>query len=142
MINKIYSDKVINTAIENGIPMQLAKLMACQSAVETANFTSNAFQKDNNGFGYKYVEGASLQLAQEGIHSTETDNYAAYPSFDNSIIEICHWIGRRQKQTKFPQDLVTIQTPLQYATLLKNCEYYGGQGEDYANGMQVYLNQL
>ncbi len=142
MINKTHSDNVIRVAIENGMPLQLSKLMACQSAFETDNFTSNSFKKNNNGFGYKHVPGASLQLSSAGIHSTETDHYAAYPSFDNSIIEVCRWIKRRQKQAKFPQDLVSIQTPAQYAHLFKSCGYYGGKEEDYVHGLSNYLIHL
>lgn len=142
MINRGYANKVISIVTNQGLPLQLSKLIACQSAVETGNFTSHAFILNNNGFGYKHVEGAKLQLPTAGIQSTESDKYAAYSSYDNSILEICRWIGRRQKETKFPHNLLTIQTPLQYATLLKNCGYYGGKLEDYANGIQMYLYTL
>ena len=142
MINKTFSDKVISVATTNGMPMQLSRLMACQSAFETGNFTDHAFIQSNNGFGYKHVQGASLQLSTPAVHSTESDYYAAYPSFENSIIEVCKWIGRRQKENKFPQDLLKIQTPDQYATLLKSCGYYGGLEKDYANGIAGYLRLL
>jgi len=141
-MNKTYANTVINTAMAHGMPLQLAKLMACQSAFETLDWTSNAFHKSLNGFGYKHVEGAKLQLSKSVVHSTESDYYAAYASFEDSIYEICLWIGRRQKETKFPQDLVSIQTPEQYAHLLKSCGYYGGKEDDYANGIATYLKLL
>jgi hypothetical protein len=142
MMNKEYTDKVISVAMANGMPLQLSKLMACQSAFETGNFSNHAFLKSFNGFGYKHVDGAKLQLAKPAVHSTESDYYAAYPSFENSIKEVCLWIGRRQKEAKFPKDLVSIQTPEQYAHLLKACGYYGGKEVDYANGVANYMKQL
>jgi len=141
-MNKELANTVITTAMTHGMPLQLSKLLACQSAFETENWTSNAFKKSNNGFGYKHVDGAKLQLPKPSVHSTESDFYAAYANFEDSIYEICLWIGRRQKQTKFPQDLVSIQTPEQYASLLKSCGYFGGKEEDYAEGIANYLKLL
>lgn len=132
---------VIAIAMALDIPKQLATLIGCQSAFETENFTSHAFIQGNNGFGYKHVEGAKLQITPK-VHSTESDMYAAYESFDTSIKEICLWIFRRQKETKFPHDLVMVQTAQQYAALLKGCGYYGGKESDYADGINEYLKQL
>lgn len=142
MINKIFADRVISQTKANGMPLQLSKLIAAQSGYETANWTSNAFVKGNNGFGYKFVKNTALQLRIPVVKSTEKDYYAAYATFEMSITEICSWIVRRQKETKFPQDLVSIQTPEQYAHLLKNCDYYGGKENDYATGLHKYLAQL
>jgi len=143
MINIKYSNIIINAALSFGeIPVQLARLMAAQSAHETNNFTSNNFIKNNNGFGYKFVKGAKLQLTTSGIHSTESDNYAAYATFEDSIKEVCLWILRRRKEARFPQDLTAIQNPEQYAKLLKQCGYYGGKEQDYANGLNFFLKQI
>lgn len=141
MINKNYADKVIDISMRNNIPLQLSKLMACQSAVETYNFTSNAFKKNNNGFGYKYYKGSEYQLGK-GIKSTENDPYAAYASFDDSIKEVVAWIKRRQRDLKFPADLTKIQDGEGYAHLLKDCAYFGGKESDYAAGINNYLKQL
>lgn len=142
MINEDHAEIVISCCKQNGMPLQLSKLIAAQSGFETNNWTSNAFLKSNNGFGYKYVKNTALQLPTPAVHSTESDFYAAYATYENSIKEICLWIVRRQKEAKFPQDLVSIQTPEQYAHLLKNCGYYGGKENDYATGLHKYFNQL
>ena len=141
-INKVYSNICLSACLKNDMPMQLSKLISAQSAFETNNFTSNAFVKSNNGFGYKFVKGAKLQRPIECIHSTESDYYASYLTYENSIIEVCNWIKRRQKETKFPQNLITIQTPEQYAHLLKSCGYYGAKETDYKAGLEMYFNQL
>ncbi len=72
MIKLNYYEEIVSMAMGMGMPDILAKMIACQSALETANFTSNAFIKGNNGFGYKFVEGARLQSGKS-IHSTESD---------------------------------------------------------------------
>ena len=138
MINKTFANKIVEVALQNGMPEQLSKLIACQSAFETNNFTSNAFKKNNNGFGYKYYEGSKYQLGK-GIQSTEADCYASYKTFDDSISEVCSWIKRRQKEGKFPSDLTTIKTASIYAKLLKGCGYYGSKEAHYAQGTNKYL---
>lgn len=141
MINREKADLVIRIALKEGMPIQLSKLIACQSALETANFKSNAFLKNNNGFGYKYYKGSAYQKGK-GITSTEADPYASYATFEDSIEEVCSWIKRRQKEFKFPADLTKIQTGEQYAHLLKNCGYYGGHEEDYGRNINNYLKQI
>ena len=142
ILNKDLATYIIDIAKAEGLPLQLSKLIACQSAFETDNWTSDNFKKNANGFGYKFVSGGKWQLQTPGIQSTESDHYAAYSVFENSINEICDWIKRRQKEGKFPVDLTTIQTPQQYAYLLKDCGYYGSKKEDYAAGIEMYFKQL
>ncbi len=141
MTQKYYL-QILGHCVNRDIPMDLAKLIACQSAFETNNFTSNNFLKSNNGFGYKHVNNAKLQLPNVKVHSTESDFYANYATFSDSIEEVIQWIFRRQKEKKFPSDLSTIETTEQYARLLKNCGYYGGKFEDYSNGMNMYFKSI
>jgi uncharacterized FlgJ-related protein len=132
----IYSD-----ALADGLPDNLSNLVAAQAAHETGDFTSNAYEKDNNCFGYKAVPGGKWQEGN-GITSSEGDPYAKYASVENSVHEIVDWIARRQKEGKFPQDLTTITTPLQYATLLKNCGYYGDNIQNYTAGIINYFQNF
>lgn len=141
-MNKLIANSITAVAQSGGMPLQLSKLIACQSAFETANWTSNNYLLNNNGFGYKYVKGAKLQLLKSGIKSTESDNYAAYKNLEDSVLEVCGWIKRRQKEGKFPRDLTTIQLPESYAYLLKNCGYFGSDKDHYAKGIAMYLEKL
>ncbi len=140
MIKREYYDEVVSVALANGIPLVLAQLMGCQSAFETANFTSNAFIHGNNGFGYKFFSGSKWQKGKS-IHSTESDFYANYETFDNSILEVVNWIKRRLKDKQFPP-LETIVTPENYAILLKGCGYYGGTLINYQIGLRKYFEQV
>lgn len=141
MINQELANKVVKIALDNDLPVQLSKLLAAQAAHETGNFKSNAFLKNNNGFGYKYFPKSDYQLGA-GITSTEKDPYAHYASFDNSIKEVVAWIKRRVRKAQFPADLTKIQQPEDYAKLLKQCGYYGGPLEDYISGLTFYLTQI
>ena len=134
-----FFDLVYATALSSGLPDFLARLLACQAAFETNDFTSKNFRLNNNAFGYKFVKGAKwFQLPTPGIQSTESDKYAAYPSLQDSTKEIVAWIKRRQKEKKFPADLSEIETFQDYANLLKFCGYFGGKAEHYAIGMKKY----
>ncbi len=141
-MDKEKADTVIMTCMEEGLPLQLSKLVACQSCCETGNWTNHNFLKNNNGFGYKFFAKSDYQLKEGGIKSTEDDNYAAYASFADSVKEVCAWIKRRQRKGQFPADLVTIQLPEQYAYLLKVCGYYGGKETDYAKGIAYNMEKL
>ncbi len=141
-MDKVQANIIVAHCLQKGKPLQLSKLIACQSAFETENWTNNNYLLNKNGFGYKRFVGSSHQLLGGGIKSTEGDNYAAYATFNHSIDEICAWIDRRQKQGTFPRDLTTIQFPEQYALLLKQCGYYGGLERDYARGIEKYLEKL
>lgn len=141
MINKEKANKVIQKALAGGLPLCIAKLLACQSALESENYTSHVFLVNHNGFGYKRYVGSPYQKGG-GIISTEGDPYADYDSFDNSIEELIAWIKRRVRKAQFPSDLTKIQTGDQYAHLLKQCGYYGGPEVTYAKILNMYLKQL
>lgn len=135
-----YFNIIKSTAVNEGMPLQLATLVAAQAAHETEDFTSDLFNSCNNCFGYKYVEGASLQT--HPCHkSPEGNYYAGYADIEHSAMEICGWIKRRLNEGRFPA-LTAIQTPLQYASLLKNCGYYGDTEANYtagiAGGLKLY----
>ena len=122
-----------------GMPSNMCYLIEAQSKHETGSYTSNAFLKNNNCFGYKYVKGAKYQIGA-GITSTESDPYAKYASVEDSVKELVAWIGRRQASGKFPADLTTIKTPAEYATLLKNCGYFGAPLQEYIAGLTKFSN--
>jgi uncharacterized FlgJ-related protein len=126
------------TAMNDGMPDQLARLILAQAKHETDDFTSNAFIKNNNCFGYKYVPGGKWQTGA-GITSTEKDPYAKYKTIEDSVHELTDWIKRRQFGKKFPADLNEIKKPVDYATLLKNCGYFGDTLHNYIQGLQYFL---
>jgi len=126
------------TAMNDGMPDQLARLILAQAKHETDDFTSNAFIKNNNCFGYKYVPGGKWQTGA-GITSTEKDPYAKYKTIEDSVHELTDWIKRRQFGKKFPADLNEIKKPVDYAVLLKKCGYFGDPIKNYIDGLTHFL---
>lgn len=134
-------EDIINFAINQGFPKMLSELIGAQAAHETGNFTSNAYQKDNNCFGYKAVNGDHDQIGN-GITSTEGDPYAKYATIQDSTDDVLRWIKRRQREGKFPADLTTIMTIQQYAELLKQCGYYGAPVSEYIEGLTRFFSPV
>lgn len=126
------------TAFADGMPAYLCSLIEAQAFHETDSFTSHAFLLNNNCFGYKYVKGGKWQQGA-GITSSEDDPYAKYDSVANSVHELTSWIKRRQKDKRFPADLKEIDSTFEYASLLKECGYYGDEVGNYVTGLNYFL---
>jgi len=134
------AERIYNQAITDGMPPVLATLIVSQSGHETNGWTSNVFLACNNGFGYKWVGQATAIGPCTG--SPEGDSYAKYSTIEQSTHEITLWIKRRQNENKFPANLNTINTPEQYALLLKNAGYYGDPLSVYTNGLIYWLRKI
>lgn len=139
MTNKEYLIKIKDLALLDEMPLKLAELIAAQAAHETGWFSSRTFEQNKNLFGYKYVKGARWQVGP-GRTSTEGDSYAHYATLDDSVHELTAWIKRRQHDGLFPADLAAIETPEEYANLLKACDYYGAPVKEYVAGLTRGLN--
>lgn len=125
MFTNPISQLIYQTALDDGMPETLAKLLVGQSKHETGHFTSKFVLKYNSLFGYSYNQGSKWQVPGGSLADNKVP-IASYKTKEDSVHEITSWIKRRQKDGRFPKDLTTIQTPLQYATLLQNCGYFQG----------------
>lgn len=131
---------IFNQAIANGMPALLSQFIVGQSAHETDGWTSAIFTDCYNCFGYKWI-GQSTAAGPCLYHPA----YAAYYTIAQSVSEMTGYIKRRQLDGSFPQNLNSITTALQYATLLKNAapgEYFEDPLSVYSNGISSWLRQL
>lgn len=112
--------------------------LAFETAVNGVPFSSNVFLSCNNLNGYKWV-GQSTALGP-CLRSPEGDYYAKYETLEDSVHELTQWIRRRQGEGIFPGDLSSIQSPLQYAQLLKAGGYYGDTVQNYSNGLSRWFD--
>lgn len=125
MFTNNISSLIYNTALADGMPESLARLIVGQAKHESGNYKSKFAVKFNSLFGYSYSALSKYQIPG----GTNADNgvpIANYKTKEDSVHEITSWIKRRVRDGKFPKDLTTITTPLQYATLLQNCGYFQG----------------
>jgi hypothetical protein len=133
---RIYNQARKGTPYNPGVPVDLANLLVAQAKHETGDFTSNAFKRQNNAFGYAYYAGSNYQKDQgTDIISDNGKPVAEYASIEDSVNEIVDWIYRRSRAGQFPADLSTIKTPAQYAGYLKSAGYFGDTLQNYLNGL-------
>lgn len=134
-------NKILNTAIADGMPVLLANYIVAQSKHETGNYTSNFFKFYNNAFGYSYAAGSKWQTGG-GTLADNGSPIAKYKSVEDSVHELTDWIKRRQNEGKFPKNLNSINTPDKYVILLKQSGYYGDTITNYLKGVLSFLKHL
>lgn len=122
------------------LPAGLANLVIAQDRYETADYSSDVFNQDNNLGGYTYT--GSKWQAGPGLAKPGGGNYAHYTTLENSAGEKVDYIYRRVADGSFPADLTTITTPGQYAQLLKGAGYYGDTLTNYTNGLVRWFQDL
>jgi len=130
---------IYTTAVQEGVPSEVAVLMVQQAKVESANFKSNLFNESFNAYGMKipskrkspYIRGVSPvnPPAIEGV-----GGYAAYRNLADSIKDLIHYFKFRDV------DWNKIKTAQTYAGYLKSRGYYGPDQEVYTNMMLRYYN--
>jgi len=133
-------ERIYNQAMADGMPPVLATLIVAQARHETAGYTSSVFKTCANCFGYKWVNQPTA--AGACLTSTEGDPYARYTSIEQSTHELTLWIKRRQHSGVFPQDLTAITTADQYASLLKQANFFGAPVYQYTNGLLYWLSKI
>lgn len=138
----IYDTAVAGTKNTKGLPPPLALLLVAQAKHETGNFTSRAFLEGRNAFGYSFVRGGVYQLPEPGRIADNGQPLAKYASLQDSTREVVDWIGRRQREGKFPIDLSIITTAEQYARYLKAANYYGDSLDNYTRGLKRWFVEL
>ena len=127
---------IYNTLKGDGIPDPLSLFVVAQSKHETANYTSNVFKTCNNAFGYKAVFGAPA--------CTQSPEGGSYKFYSGGVVDSAHeisaYLKRRVADGKFPA-LHLINSPEQYATLLKNANYYGDPLPVYTAGLLRWIQR-
>lgn len=146
-----YDQRVYSEAVRLGMPSHIAKLIVAQAKHESSYkgkpYNSNVFLKNNNLNGYGWIgqKGASqgtIKPKSEWKSNTEPTYYAKYDSIEGSVAEIVAYIKRRQTKGQFPKDLLEIDTPYKYASLLKQAKYYTDSLANYANGLTRQIKTI
>lgn len=141
-INPYFRPGSPNTPIQ-GVPDFIAKCLVGQSKFETADY-HNSFIPERCYFSYSYTPKSVWQIPGGGKVADNHVPVAKYSSLEDSVHEMTDWLYRRQKDGKFPANLNTITSALQYATLLQQCGFFQGWSKYthsqnlhfYANGIQ------
>lgn len=108
---------------------KLLPYIIAQAKVESADFSSNVYQVDNNMFGMKVN---SRPLETPGLMSPEGNRYAHYARDFDSIRDFVAWLA----QTGFPTQVSGVE---EYATKMKQRGYYGPSAFEYQQNLNLWL---
>jgi len=123
---------VYDYLLASGLNETLSKFAACQSAFETANFTSNIYKNNNNAFGMKY--------AGQSASTGEKNGYADYLSVQMSVSDFVVWYTRHRLQIMILPYIINSLSD--YVDFLKNCGYFEANRDTYYNGCLHYYQKL
>ena len=104
----------------------LKPFIIAQSKVESANYSSNLFERSNNAFGMKNAN----QRSQLG-YAVAGDSYRHYDSLEQSIQDFILWLD----YTKFP----LVNDVNSYARALKDRNYFESSQSDYINALNSWI---
>lgn len=140
----MYDQRVYSEARRLGMPDNIARLIVAQAKHESSYqgkpYNSPVFLKNNNLNGYGWIgqKGASqgsIKPKSEWKRNGEPNYYAKYPNIEGSVAEIVAYIKRRQSKGQFPKDLLAVDSPYKYASLLKQAGYFTDTLVNYAKGL-------
>lgn len=143
-ILKPIEQRIVNQArkgsdVNPGLPGNLPAILLAQAKHETGNFTSNAFLRHNNLFGYSYVKGARYQQGP-GLIADNGQPVAHYATLEDSVKELVDWLYRRVKEGKFT--FSQIQTPEDYAAKIRQAGYYTDSLSNYTAGLKRFYKNI
>ena len=151
------NDQIIyDIAIKEGFNPQAARLIVAQARFESADYTSNVFQKNFNTSGMKFIgqplaTRGTLAPANERTcnGNCNSDYYAKFNSVQDSANDKIVRLYGITKGGVTPQQLKDVKDANEFAELLKKRSYYGfgkygspqatQEINQYANGLRVKL---
>jgi len=143
-----YDQIIYDIAIKNGFTPQTAKLIIGQARVESANYTSNVFKRDNNMFGMKFVgqklaqRGTSVPSNEKKPGDVNINYYAKYANPQDSARDVIERLYTKTMGGVTPAQLKTANTAETFSELLKKREYFGGTPSHYANAIKGVLSRI
>jgi len=156
MTNAEIDQLIYNTAIDQGFNLYAAKLIAAQARLESSNYTSNVFLKNNNTSGIKYigqpnaVRGTLAPSSERRCNGgCDGDYYAKFYTVEDAINDKIVRLYNITMSGVTPQQLKDSTDADEFARLLKKRRYYGSgvygtpdaekEISNYAGGLKARL---
>lgn len=143
---KSYDQIIYDVAISEGFNPTAAKLIVAQARFESADYSSNVFQKNLNTSGMKFI---GQPLATRGTPAPaneqrcgggcDSDYYAKFRSVEDSARDKISRLYNITMRGVTPQQLKNVKDADEFASLLKKRGYYGSSESQYAAGLKVKL---
>ena len=154
-----YDQLIYETAIKQGFNPLAAKLIVAQARYESADYTSNVFQKNLNTSGMKFI---GQPLATRGTPAPkneqrcnggcDSDYYAKFRSVQDSASDKIVRLYSKTMGGVTPEQLKNVKTADEFAELLKRRSYYGfgkygtevgnKEQKSYAGGLKAKLLKI
>jgi hypothetical protein len=149
-----YDQIIYNTAIKEGFNPAAAKLIVAQARFESADYTSNVFNKNLNTSGMKFIgqplatrgtlapmNERSSRCQKEGI-CANGDHYAKFASVADSASDKITRLYNINMRGVSPEQLKNAKDADEFASLLKQRGYYGSDVASYARGLRAKLMKI
>jgi len=130
-LRKRTSSRIITEVINKSRFKSLAPYWVAVSQLETGNFTSPLFKKNNNGFGFTYTVNDPYNDGWTPGTVPEV-KWAKYKSLGDSARAIVDYMERKQYPESFPS--VT-----QFVAFMKSKDYFAENEAEYLAGVKSYL---
>lgn len=159
-----YDQLIYDTAVKNGFSPTAAKLVVAQARYESSDYDSAVFLANNNTSGMKFVgqplatrgtlapfkeRSAGCQAVSKGqvggqgaSPCRDSDHYAKFKSVADSAKDKIERNFNITRKGVTPEQLKNVQTPEEFARLLKVRGYYGGEESSYAGGLKAKLLRI
>ena len=154
-----YDQTIYETAIKQGFNPLAAKLIVAQARYESADYTSNVFQKNLNTSGMKFI---GQPLATRGTPAPkneqrcnggcDSDYYAKFRSVQDSATDKIVRLYSKTMGGVTPEQLKNVKSADEFAELLKRRNYYGfgkygtevgnKEQKSYAGGLKAKLLKI
>lgn len=154
-----YDQLIYETALKQGFNPLAAKLIVAQARFESADYTSNVFQKNLNTSGMKFI---GQPLATRGTPAPKNeqrcnggcdgDYYAKFRSVQDSASDKIVRLYSKTMGGVTPEQLKNVKSADEFAELLKKRNYYGfgkfgtevgnKEQQNYARGLKAKLMRI
>ena len=154
-----YDHLIYDTAVKQGFNPTAAKLIVAQARFESADYTSNVFQKNLNTSGMKFI---GQPLASRGTPAPKNeqrcnggcdgDYYAKFRSVQDSASDKIVRLYSKTMGGVTPEQLKNVKSADEFSALLKRRSYYGfgkagtetgnKEQQQYASGLKAKLMRI
>jgi uncharacterized FlgJ-related protein len=153
-MSAVYDQTIYDVAIRNGFSLAAAKLVVAQARFESADYTSNVFQKNLNTSGMKYIgqplasRGTLAPMSERsascrrGESCVNSDYYAKFSSIADSVKDKIERNYSLTIRGVTPDQLKKASSPEEFAQLLKQRGYYGDTVQNYSRGLKSKLLRI
>jgi hypothetical protein len=149
---------IYNVAIAEGFSPTSAKLIVAQARLESANYSSNVFNNNNNMYGMKFVgqplatrgtlapQSERSDSCKNGGTCVDRDYYAKYQSPSDSAKDVIQRLYKKTRNGIGFNELKDVKDAQEFANKLKTRNYFGfydittSEGQSEANKYALGLN--